>query len=257
MAKILKFIQVNIYKGKYLDALVDFLKSEDPDFVSMQEVSSGVVNECADRKIDLFGFLGEKLKMYGRFSDNVALSDFDDSGLGNAVLSKLPIIDSKVEVLKDFRRLLLSELKDDKFWPEIKRSIVDVSVKINGEILHAMSVHGAWTAPPTDTNETARQAKLIASYLKSLGDVPFILGGDFNMPPEMKVIKIISGVANNLMLGSPFKYTTHPEVHKIVPRKLLVDYIFTSRHFKKISLAVPEVLVSDHLPVVAQLEFVP
>ena len=136
----------------------------------------------------------------------------------------------------------------------MSRSLVQATIQLENLTIIAISVHGAWTAPPTDNEETIRQANLIASHLKSLGDAPFILGGDLNMPPESKVVGIISQAASNLMLDSGIKQTTHPTVHKIAPRGYLIDYVFTSKHFKKISIEAPEVLVSDHLPVIATLE---
>ena len=98
-----------------------------------------------------------------------------------------------------------------------------------------------------------RQAGIVADYLKNL-DSPFILGCDANNVAESKTIGTISKVAINLMVGSGISQTTHPTKHKIAPRGFLVDYIFTSNHFKLLRLQVPEILVSDHLPVVAELE---
>ena len=51
-AKTFKFIQINIYKGQYLEALTGFLKDRDPDFISMQEVTAGEQNLC-DKNLDL------------------------------------------------------------------------------------------------------------------------------------------------------------------------------------------------------------
>lgn len=256
--KKIKFIQINIYKGKYLDVLIDFLKKEDPDFVSMQEVSLGIVNLFLDKTVSTFEYLKHRLQLNGIFHADINLSDSPvTSGFGNAVFSKFPIVISKVVPLKMFRELTCAELEDQKLSTELPRHILDAVVDVGGLKVHAMSLHGAWTAPPTDTEETVRQANAISDYLNSLGDKPFILGCDLNTVLDSQVVKIISGRANNLMEVVPYSYTTHPTVHKIVPRRLLVDYIFTSKHFKVLSLAIPEVLVSDHLPVVAELEFSP
>src|SRR3989338_5019603 len=59
----LKFVQINIYMGKYLDALLDFLKKEKPDFISMQEVTYGDVNLTGDTNQNLFEILKEKLQL--------------------------------------------------------------------------------------------------------------------------------------------------------------------------------------------------
>jgi len=254
VAKI-KVIQVNIFKGKYLDSLVDFLKKEDADFVTMQEVSTNVANYYDDKTLDLFEFIKEKLHMNGTFFKMVEFFDAPDAGVGNAVLSKFPIVNSKKIVLHKYKPISLATYDEPKYFPYFARIMVDATADIGSTKIHVLSTHGAWTAPPTDTPETLRQAELIASYLKTL-DAPFIIGGDMNTTSDKLVIKIIEKAAVNLLDDSGIEYTTHPTMHKIAPRKLAVDYIFTSKEFKRISIEAPVVVVSDHLPVIAELEIV-
>lgn len=249
----LKVIQVNIYKGKYLSPLVEFLKKEDPDFVLMQEVASGEMSFFEDKNVNVFDVLCEKLGMKGVFKNDALLASDPSSLHGNAVLSKYPIVKSDHVVLKEGAPISDEQFVDPAFFPDFPRGMVDASIDLNGRIIHVLSVHGAWTAPPTDTPETLRQARLISDHLKSLKE-PFIMGGDLNTTPDKKVIKIISENAKNLMTDSAVKQTTHPAIHKIAPRGLLVDYIFVSGEFKKISVEVPEIIVSDHLPVVALID---
>lgn len=251
----LKFIQINIYKGKYLDALVDFLKQEDPDIVAMQEVTRGDVSYCSDKTVNIFEYVKAKTGFDGCFGSNQKFADSEKSLLGNAVLSKLPITGSKVLSLKEFRPVTLFEFEDSSIFPYLARLAIDVIIDVDGRTVHAISWHAAWTAPPADTTETLRQAKIVADYLKSLNN-PFILGGDLNNIPESKTVGLISSVANNLMTGSNVVQTTHPKIHKIVPRGYLVDFIFTSGGIKAKSLKVPQVTVSDHLPVIAEVELI-
>lgn len=249
----LKFIQININKGKYLDALVDFLKQEDPDIVAMQEVTRGDVSYCSDKTVNIFEYVKTKTGLDGCFGSNQRFADSEKSLFGNAVLSKLPITGSKVLSLKEFRPVTLFEFEDSSIFPYLARLAIDVIIDVDGRTVHAISWHGTWTAPPADTTETLRQAKIVADYLKSLNN-PFILGGDLNNIPESKTVGLINSVANNLMSGSGILQTTHPTIHKISPNGFLVDYIFTSTHFRLESLSIPDVLVSDHLPVVAEIE---
>lgn len=247
-------MQVNIYKGKYLDALVDFLKREDPDIVAMQEVTYGDVSYYHDKTINLFEYIKGETGLGGYFASDQKFADSPKSLFGNVVLTKLPITDSKVLTLMDFRPVTLAEFEDSSIFPYLGRLAIDVVINVNGRTVHALSWHGAWTAPPVDTQETLRQAGMVRGYLKSLA-APFIIGVDMNNIPGSKTVEIIENVANNLMIGSHVRQTTHPKIHKIVPKGYLVDYIFTSDDFKLISLEVPEILVSDHLPVVAEVEF--
>ena len=251
-----KFIQVNIYKGKYLDALVEFLKSENPDFISMQEVTTGAANFYEDKGANLFDLLAKKLNYRGVFHFDTKFSDAANSFFGNAVFSKWPIVKSQVVELKTFGPITLFEFNNNvnKIWENIARHMLDATVALGDLKIHAISIHGRRTAPPVDDAENIRQAKLVATYLRSLKDKPFVVGGDFNMPQGSQVIKIVSEVSNNLMADVKITQTLNPKVHELGEKGYLVDFIFTSRHFKKISIEVPQVTVSDHLPVVAQLE---
>ncbi len=251
----LKFLQVNFFKGKYWDDLLDFIKQENADIISMQEVSSGQINFFNDKNIDLFELIKELTGYYGVFHTDVEIVDDPKALFGNAIFSKWPILSSGVIALNIFRPLTLDEFNhDDRVWAEMSRHMLDATIDIGGRKIHGISVHGRRVAPPRDDEENMRQAKLMAEHLKSLGDEPFILGGDFNMPLESEVIKIVSAVSNNLMTNSGVRQTLNPKVHELGEKGYLVDFIFTSKHFKKISLDVPQVTVSDHLPVVAILE---
>ena len=251
---LIKFIQVNIYKGKYLDSLVEFLKNEKPDFVTMQEVTTYKLNNWDDKGIDLFEYIKGELGYEGVYNGDLKLEGSLESTFGNAVLTKFPVVGSNVLVLNEFRPLTFAEIDHgEDIWPFVPRHVLDLTVQVENQNVHAMSWHGAWTAPPQDTEITVGQATKVADYLRGLSE-PFILGVDMNAIPQSKSAENISEAANNLMLGSNVVQTTHPTIHKIAPRGFLIDYIFTSPEFKLKSLKVPLVTVSDHLPVIAELE---
>lgn len=249
-----KLIQINIFKGKYLDALVEFLKREKPDIVTMQEVSAMEANYFENKSLDIFEYVKNALDMYGSFCNITEFIGFPKAAVGNAVLCKFSIIKTEYKFMKKYKPITLEMYEQQKYFADFSRGLIDVTVNINGIAVHIISLHGAWTAPPTDTPEALRQAAVIADYLKKLKE-PFVVGADMNTTPEKLVIKIIEEGANNWMTGSKVVSTIHPTVHKVGDKKLLVDYVFASRHFKKIRLAVPEVLISDHLPIVCKLEF--
>lgn len=249
---ILKVIQINIYGGDYLESLIEFLSRQNPDIITMQEVSSGIINRCHD-KSNLFEVLKRQLKYNGVFFPTTIIEDMPDSFIGNAVSTRHLVKDSRYVPLRTHSSMIYSAFMNPEMFEFIPRGMVETLIDIEGREIFALSCHGAWTAPPHDTEENLRQADIIASHLKSI-EKPFIMGADMNMPPNTKVIKKISKYANNLMENSGISQTTHPTVHKIAPRGLLVDYIFTSEHFKKISIEAPNILISDHLPLVAEVE---
>lgn len=250
-----KFIQVNIYKGKYLGELIDFIKKEDPDFISMQEVTINGFNLYKDKNVNLFEVLKEKLGLYGKYHGDLKLAGDKRSVFGNAVFSKLPIYKSTIGVLKKFRPVTVDELDgiSGEIREQIDRHFLDCEVHFGGRKMHILCWHGAWTAPPHDTDETWKQANMVYDHLCKIKG-PFVLGGDLNAIMDSKTIDLIGRLGKNLMPESGALVTTNLKVHKIAPRGFLVDYIFTSLDIKTISVRVPEITVSDHLPVIAELE---
>ena len=239
-----------------MDSLIAFLAQEDADFVAMQEVTTRGFNLTADKGTNLFEELKARLGMEGVYHGDLKLRDDPQSTFGNAVFSKHKILNKNVIVLKTFEPVTLEELDGEsaaEIRPLISRHLLTAQVNLFGKEIAILSWHGAWTAPPVDTAETLRQSRLVANYLSSL-KTHFILGGDLNNTPDSKTVGLVSKVANNLMFGSSVVQTTHPKIHKIAPRGFLIDYVFVSPHFRLVSIKVPQVLISDHLPVVAVLE---
>lgn len=251
----LKIIQINIWKASLLDDLVTFLNKERPDVITMQEVASGSESLHSDPSLDVFLRLKESLGMQGVLAPRL----FADakSYWGNAVFTRHSIVSQNIFWLRRSEGFLP---KTEEF--QTKRvhccNVLDATVRIESQDIHVLSVHGAWTKEPIDTPEKIRQAKLLARYIKDLGDAPFLLGGDFNMPRDTKVISLIEAQAKNALVGSTVTRTTHPTIHKTakaIPEGLLIDFIFTSPHFSVLHIDAPEVAISDHLPVRAELMF--
>ncbi|MBI2552377.1 endonuclease/exonuclease/phosphatase family protein [Candidatus Uhrbacteria bacterium] len=276
----LKVIQINIYHGKFLDKLISFLRGEQPDIITMQEVSGGRVNFWADQRMDIFQHLRSALGLEGVVAPMFRLIGDSSSYESNAVLARGKILASNTVQLKAYRDY--SDLLWEKDGPEMPRNALDVIVRFSpparggspllpeegrgvvgeegvGEgIFHILSTHGAWTKAPVDTPEKIRQARLLAEYLRGLGDEPFILGGDFNMEPGSEVIRILDKAASNTCYGSGINNTLNLRTHRaaeVLGAGRLVDFIYTSPHFRVESIDAPEVDVSDHLPVRAMLSW--
>lgn len=253
MTRFVKFIQLNIYKGKFLNKIVDFLKEEKPDFASLEEVTRGSVNFWKDKSIDTAVYIKEALRYEEVYNYDFQVKN-PPGAFGLAVLSRFPIKRTNILRLREPQTVEFAKTKDKKWFPLIPRQLLDSEVDYQGTDLHIMTWHGAWTPTPADTEETLRQARLVSDYLRGTSK-PFILGVDANALPESKTISLINKVANNLMTGAGVKYTTNPKIHKARPKAFPIDFIFTSHHFKLISLKVPQITISDHFPVIAQLEF--
>lgn len=254
---LLKAIQVNIWHGRFLTALLDFLRVEAPDIVTMQEVAGGAEYDGPDGPIDAYTFLRDGLGYEGSLCvTHESVEKGVQTYCGNAVLVR--------GAMRFQRAVWLREPRPGIGWqrphtqPDFPRSVMETEAEIDGRLLRVLSVHGAWTREPVDTPEKLSQAHRLAEHLRSLGDVPFILGIDANMPPSSEVVRTLDAAAHNAVRGSTITRTTHPTIHtiaKMKPAGLLVDFIYTSSHFRVTEINAPEVAVTDHLPVRAILEW--
>lgn len=255
---LLKAIQVNIWHGRFLTALLDFLRAEAPDIVTMQEVAGGAEYDGPDEPVDTYTFLRDGLGYGGALGvTHESVERGVQTYCGNAVLVRGAIRFQRVVWLREPRPGI--DWQRPHVQPDFPRSAMEAEVEIGGRLLRVLSVHGAWTREPVDTPEKLSQAHRLAEHLRSLGDVPFILGIDANMPPQSAVVQTLDAVAHNAVRGSAITRTTHPTIHTTVrtkPAGLLVDYIYTSPHFRVVQIDAPEVAVTDHLPVRAVLEWV-
>ncbi|OGL91590.1 hypothetical protein A3H11_04740 [Candidatus Uhrbacteria bacterium RIFCSPLOWO2_12_FULL_47_10] len=252
----LKIIQINIYRGKFLDKLVEFLRAEAPDIITMQEVTGGRINFWNDESVDTFGYVKHALGISGAVTPIYRLVDNPAAYEGNAVLVRGNILNTKIVWLKEYREY--PDVPWEQEGPEMPRNVLDATVDFGGTLIHVLVTHGAWTKDPIDTPEKLRQVRLLAEYLCSLKGEPFILGGDFNMEPGSEVIGKIDEVAHNAIYDSNITNTLNLRTHraaKILGNGRLVDFIYTSSHFTVVSIDTPQVDVSDHLPVRAVLRY--
>lgn len=249
----LKIIQINILKGKFLDRLVDFLRREQPDIITMQEVTGGAENLWSDKSVDIFIHCKEALHREGIVVPEYHLTHDAQAYSGNALFVRGTILYHEIVWLRPYRDYDRTDQEAD--LPDFPRSVLNATVDIDGYVLHVLSTHGAWGVDPVDTPEKIRQADILAGHLRSLGANPFVLGGDFNMQSGSGVISRIDAVARNIIPSSvrnTLNFRTHYAAARL-GKGLAVDFLYTSKHFKVVSIDTPDVDVSDHFPVRAVL----
>lgn len=131
--------------------------------------------------------------------------------------------------------------------------------KLNGQSLHIVHPHGI-SKPGTklDTPERLHQSESILKHIKSLPQGDIVLCGDFNLMPDTESIHMIehSGLRN---LIAEFGITnTRNEISWAkfpgLEKQHFADYMFVSEGVKVKSFEVPYNEISDHLPMVLEIE---
>lgn len=214
-----------------LDAIARVINDQDPDLVALQEVDvntkrSGPFNQAVE--------LGKKTGLTPYFFKAI---DYEGGEYGVAILSRYPVSETN-----------LYPLPGQKENPGEPRVLGTAIIRLPGkqELLFACTHLEAGR----DSTNRQLQMAAIGDLLEDVS-MPIIIAGDFNAAPGSKVIRI---------LDHHFDRTCDPCDPTIPvenPRKAIDFIAFSpSGQFKvKQHKVIAERKASDHLPVMAVLEF--
>lgn len=226
----LKVLSYNLRFGELasLEELADFIKSEDPDVVALQEVDVGTYRERAPKQNgkDFATELGFRTGMLSAYGKTI---EYKGGYYGIAILSKYP--------LASVERVYLPKTKHGKEQRALL--IAEVEYRENTYFTF-VSTHLDYT----NTKERQVQVQKLNEVLKKK-PYPVIVAGDFNANPESEEI------ANGM---SAWKQLTNRDA--TIPAKNpknKIDYIFAypKSKWEEIETSTFGVQLSDHLPISA------
>ncbi len=240
----LKLLHLNIFQGKLLPAIIDYVKKEDFDILHFQEVSGGSFSKggkwAGPREdltdatpetvgIDCFSEIKKQLAYEGILNVTIARRDDHASYFGNATFFKksLKLVDMQELFLKPYE-----ELDDLPTVPqEAPRAALITTFSFGGKEIKFINCHLAWGPNGGDEPHKLKQGKILYEYLQSLKD-PFILTGDFNVDAKSKIVMWFSTLAQNLVVEHGITNTLNPNVHAakhLFPIGLGVDFAFVTK----------------------------
>lgn len=257
----MKLISLNAWGGKLHTPLIDFIKlhSKDTDIFCFQEVYKNPAKKQSykDFRINLFDDLSEALEGFnGDFAscqDNYVLSSGLQEKVGFDISWGLAIFVRKTLSVKsagDFfvfgerNKLVAGDLTT------LPRNVQYVGLEIDDKKFIVLNIHGVWTpGRKTDTPSRVEQSQEIIEFLKDKVQGK-ILVGDFNLDINTKSIQMLEGIMDNLIRIYNIKTTRN----KFFPwGDKYADFTFVSKEIKVVDFQVPNLEVSDHLPMI--LEF--
>ena len=231
----LKVLCYNIRFGELasLEELAEFIKIQNPDIVALQEVDVKtyrlrVPHQNGKDFITKLGFLTGMLTAYAK------TIPYKGGYYGIGILSKYPFASTKKVLLpmtegaKEQRALL----------------IADVELP-NSNLFTFVCTHLDY--PSSEVRQA--QVKALNQVLKA-NPLPMIIAGDFNARPESPEIK--NGMTRWKQVSTP--EPTVPAINA----QWKIDYIFCypDNCWRKVSASTPPITLSDHLPIIAELELI-
>lgn len=232
-AKKIKVLCYNLRFGELatLEELAQFIKSENPDVVALQEVDvntsrAGAKHQNGKDFITELGFRTGMLTAYAR------TIDYAGGYYGIGILSKFPFLQT--------RRIMLPMTSGAR--EQRAMLIADVELP-EGKVFTFVSTHLDHSSSPV----RLAQVKALNVALKK-NPYPVIVSGDFNAKPDAP--EIANGMKQWRTACSPdFTISSDNPRSKI-------DYIFyaPANKWKPVAAATPKVKLSDHLPLWAEIE---
>ncbi len=242
-ARPLRVLCYNIHYGQGNDGvydlqrLADVINEANPDLVALQEVDVGVTRSGRVHQVRQLATLTGLSGRYG------PTQHFQGGLYGNAVLTRLPILDVHIQPLP------YSESTPGR--TTYPRGAIAVTVETpQGTPLRFINTHFQHNV----SEDRIAEAKAINS-LFAQSAMPSILAGDLNATPGSEPIKIIERKWHSTLAPDREPAPTSPSKTP----KSRIDYVFfRGSELKTIrSEVLSEPMASDHLPVLAVLGVTP
>lgn len=248
----IKFLTLNAWHGGIVfDNLIKFVKNEKPDIAFFQEVYDGH-DESMDRRFRAFNEYKKEFDFmpYAAFEPSLFDSSRGNIGWGNAVFSRFPVLSSKALFFEyPLTNFSLGKGHDPFFVP---RNMQCVEIDLSGKVLYGFNLHGVWDRHGDDSPRRYKMLEVLKNAIKD--KTPAILAGDTNLSPKTEFVKEVekslsSVFENNLSSTFNMEYKTNPGYATAV-----VDMIFVSPDINVVEKQMPDVSVSDHMPLTAVIE---
>lgn len=248
----LKFICLNLWLGgKLFDGILNFLNQEKPDILAVQEAY-----DSKDKKIESRFRSIEILKPL--FTDYyfsptcLAILGKNKVEAGNAVFSNFPIINKKCTFFDIQYKEVNNYESANGDYSMTPRNIQHALIKTQDTELNIFNTQGIWGKDGEDTERRIKMSETIIKEIKNKQNI--LLAGDFNVAPHTTTIQNIEKHLENTFKNKiQTTFNTRQKTNPIF-EKIIADYIFTSPNLKITDSDCPQVNISDHLPLICNVE---
>ena len=202
---LLKLLSWNIWGGKYLPEVMDFLGKENADIVALQEVSEAHGGTTA-------GTIARAMGYESVYAPNVTFYERGKLVIrGNAVLSRYPIVRNQTYALSS----------------KESRVAVRADIDVRGTLLHVVCVH----LIHSHQQPSLRQVEQVRYLITGLPKERTIILGDFNALPESKTIQLMRGAFRDTDTANTPSWCLYPDGCKVCKPERFewkLDYMFAT-----------------------------
>ena len=244
----MKLIQLNLWQGRLLRNVLEFILDENPDILCLQEVTTSELLDNGFLTSNSLGVLLEKTKLgYHYFSPRIKYDLMHTTAAyGNCILTRLPI--SHVET-----RFTHGEFDPDHIMHKNNHGMTNaqlVVLAVGAHRLNVMNHHGYHQLDPIGNQTTVESLGKVASWIQELSG-PIILAGDFNVQPSSPALQSLNILLRNLTYENNLKSTLN-ELAAV--DNVACDYIMLNDQIRMNGFKVSDRLVSDHKALILEFD---
>ncbi len=265
----MRIISLNTLTGFFLEPLLDFVKeaAAETDVFCFQEMTDTKVEGAVDKgyRPNLFSEMKKALPDFEGFftSMHPAHENFNSKMFGGMNVDYgITTFVKKTQAVSNSGDFYI--YKDASFYKEDDinshpQSLQYVQMKINGRILTVCNFYGApYPGTKLDTPERLLQSRKALDFLSEQEGEKIVVG-DFNLLPQTKSITMFEEAGfRNLIKDFSIKTTRGSLNKKMNPQyantpqgfQEFADYAFVSSGISVSDFKVPDISISDHLPLV-------
>lgn len=227
-----KILSWNIWwGGVYLDKVIKFLRASDADIIALQEVT-----QTPDGQENTAALIAEKLGMKYVYVTGVDVRPLKPFVMGNAILTKLPILASKTKILGNID----------------SRAAIQADIQTQNGVIHMITTHLVHTHQKPSEEQEKQAADLVAFAPSD----HMIICGDFNATPDSGTVAIVEKQFKRVDHSNDPTWCIYTENIDGCVKDLSVrlDYFFTTPDIRASNFQIEKSDGSDHLPISITIE---
>jgi len=244
-----KVLQWNIWTEEDPKNVVKLIQELNPDIACFQEV---IINYEGNSFVNVPEFLQSETEMELHFQEAQYWPvEKGKKYQGNCILSRYPFSEKSHFYVQNMKH------SDFDNYSNEGRVLVVGKVRLGGKPVTVVTTHLSYTHRFEETEQKILEEVKLLSIIKGLPE-PLLLAGDFNVPPDSKLIKKLN--SQFVHLGPDFgekTWTTKDFSYQGFEENELnwrLDYVFGTEDISLVDSRIIQTDHSDHLPILVEIE---
>lgn len=239
----LKLVSLNIEGDNHLARFIPFLQKESPDVICLQELLEKDIPLIEKETGTTCVFAPMFYTDWEKGGPFPVWRSYYPEGtkLGSGIFFR-----TKPTNVETYNYNTISTIPKRAQEVTVHREVIVATIQLYTSYTIA-STHFTWTGDGSVSDEQREDATKLLVYLERFPDM--ILCGDFNIPRPNEVYQMFTQrFTDNIPPTATTTLDQH--LHKIKNLQLVVDYVFTSPHYRVSDLRLVDG-VSDHIAIVS------